>query len=242
MAITSWRDDIRKRKTLTVFATDKVGGEWLRAFKDAIVEFNRVSRDLNLGVTFEIAATKPHPADDTGADVQFDTGKGKLRYEAMNEKFVAKNRQGEEIDFSPTALHGATQTLSLVFGNGPARMRRAFIFVPETPMVNVTVRASPKKDDFRQVQRQAGIGIRVYIAVHELVHACGLSNAEHNEMGENADVFTNFPDVAAGDFDKPQDDKFRLRNPDFALKRAAVLAPPIFLKTKVADMIRDNWK
>ena len=241
MAVTQWNDTIRKRKILTIFATDKVKGAWRQAFNDAIAEFNTLSKSLSLGVTFDSPAgvKRPDPVGEGGAEVQFELGNGKLEYEAMREKFVAKDRQGKVINFSPVELHGATQTLSLAFGTDPARMRRAFIFVPETPMVSALMKASKRPDDFKSVQREAGPGIKRFIAVHELIHACGLSNAEHNAQGPDADVFTNFPTVSAGPFDKPQEDKMLLH---LAHPKPNVFAPPITIKKKVADLIRDNWK
>src|SRR5262245_35808882 len=108
MAVRPWVDTIRKRKTLTIFATAKVTGPWLQAFKDSITEFNRLSGSLKLGVTFDASpgVTKPDPKGEGGAEVQFELGNGKLEYEAMGAKFVAKDKKGKEINFSPVELHG----------------------------------------------------------------------------------------------------------------------------------------
>ena len=233
----------QKAKSLTICATGKVNGNglWRQAFNEAIADFNTISKSLSLGVTFASppGVTRPDPAGEGGAEVQFELGNGKLEYEAMGQKFVAKDQKGNAIDFSPVELHGFTGTLSLAFGTGPARMRRAFIFVPETPMVSALMKVGKRPDDFKSVQRQAGPGIRRFIVVHELIHACGLSNDEHNFQGPNADVFTFGASVDAGLFDKPQDDKLPLH---LAHPRPNVFAPPITIKKKVADLISDNWK
>jgi len=242
MTVRPWRDDIKNGKVLTIFPTDKVKNDagWLQAFKDSIVEFNQLSTTLKLGVTFSSppGVKKPDPVGEDGAEVQFDLGDGRLEYEAVGQKFVATDKDTKQpINFSKTALHGYTETLALSFG-GPGRIRRAFIFVPATPMVTAVMRVGPGPNDFKDVQRLAGPGIRKFIAVHELIHACGLSDAEHNATGPDADTFTINPGVSAGSFQKPEDDKILLRvnapNPN-------VTAPPNFIKKKVADLIRNNW-
>lgn len=240
MAVTPWEDNIKRRKVLTIFRTSKVSGEWLRTFNNAIAKFNELSKSFSLGVTLDTPsnAIRPDPNGEGGAEIQFDLGNGRLEYEAEGQKFVAKDKQGNIINFSPSALHGDTEVVSRSFG-GPPRIRRVFIFVPETPMVEALMKVGKGPDDFKQVRRSAGSGIRLYIAVHEFIHACGLSNNEHNSQGPNADVFTNFPGVSAGAFDKPEDDKLLLH---LAHPRPNVFAPPITIKKKVADMIRDNWK
>ena len=71
-----------------------------------------------------------------------------------------------------------------------------------------------------------------------MIHACGLSNVEHNAEGPDAEVFTTLPSVSAGPFDEPQDDKLlHLAHP-----KPNVFAPPITIKKKSADLIRNNWK
>lgn len=243
MAVTQWMDDIKKRKVLTIFPTDAVKKDkgWFQVFKDSVTEFNKLSTSLKLGVTFDFRPdlTAPDPVGEGGAEVQFDLGNGQLRYEVMGEKLVALDKVTKKpLNFSPTALHGYTAQVAISFG-GPGRMRRAFIFVPATPMVTALMRFGPGPNDFKDMQRPAGPGIRQFIAVHEFIHACGLSDSEHNSTGPDADTFTINPGVSSGDFQKPQDDKILLRvsspNPN-------VTAPPNFIKKKAADLIRDNWK
>jgi hypothetical protein len=242
MAVTQWMDEIKNRKVLTIFPTDAVKNDnnWFQVFKDSIVEFNKLSASLKLGVTFDSpnGVQRPDPVGEGGAEVQFDLGNGELKYEVQGQKFVALDKVTKKpINFSATALHGYTAQVSISFG-GPGRMRRAFIFVPATPMVTAQMRVGPGPDGFRDVQRAAGTGVRRFIVVHEFIHACGLSDAEHNSPGPDADTFTINPTVSAGDFQKPDDDKILLRvnapNPN-------VTAPPNFIKQKVADLIRNNW-
>jgi hypothetical protein len=239
MAVTPWEDNIKTRKVLTIFPTSKVAGEWRRTFKDAIAKFNELSKSLGLGVTLAAPSnvTRPDPNGEGGAEIQFDLGNGKLEFEAEGQKLVAKDKQGNIINFSPSELHGDTEKVIRSFGGGPDRIRRAFIFVPATPMVEAPMRVGP--DNFKHVRRPAGSGIRLFIAVHEFIHACGLSNDEHNVQGPDADVFTSPLDTSPGDFSKPEDDKLLLH---LAYPRPNVFAPPITIKKKVADMIRDNWK
>lgn len=245
MAVTPWVDEVKSRKVLTIFPTSKVtaNASWLQVFKDAIAEFNKISTSsLNLGVTFASppGVTRPDPVGEDGAEVQFDLGNGKLEYEALGEKFVATDKKTKlPINFSPTAIHGYTERLKVAFPGRPARIRRAFIFVPATPMVSAQAKVGKGPNDFRDIQRLAGNGIRLFIAVHEMIHACGLSDDEHTFSGPDADTFTINPDTSAGKFDRPQDDKILLR---VSFPDPNVTAPPNFIKTKVADLIRDNWK
>lgn len=236
MAVIPWRDEIKNRKVLNVFPTDKVKADnaWLLAFTDAIAEFNRLSASLKLGVTFVSppGAKRPDPVRDDGTVVVFDLGKGRLSYEALGQTFVVTDKNNNPIDFSATDIHGYTE--KLIQGGG---IRRAIIFVPTTPMVTARMKAGPGKST--DVQRLAGPGIRRYIAVHEMIHALGVSDAEHNATGPDADTFTINPDVSAGAFDKPEDDKFLLR---VSAPNPPVTAPPNFIKKKVADLIRANWQ
>lgn len=249
MTVSPWMDDIKARKVLTIFATDAVKKDnvWFQVFKDSVAEFNRLSNSLKLGVTFSSPSDvkAPDPVGEGGAEVQFDFGNGLLQFEMQGDKITVMEdtKEGEPpkpLNFSPTALHGFTALARVSFvKDTPGKVRRAFIFVPPTPMVNAVRKVGPGPDDFRDAQRPAGPGIRKFITVHEFIHACGLSNAEHNSTGPNADTFTINPQLSTGSFDKPEDDKILLRvnfpNPN-------VVAPPNFIKKKVVDLITNNWK
>lgn len=237
MTATPWDDTVKKAKVINIVPTAKVTGPWLTTFKEAIAVFNRLSRTHSLGVTFASPAgvQPPDPNGPGGAEAQFDLGNGQLKWRALGQDFVAttkdQNGNPQPINFSPVDLHGYTATLSQ-----SGAIQKAFIFVPETPMVSAAKRIGP--DNFQHIQRPVGSGIRLFIAVHELVHACGLPNADHNLQGPDADVFASFVSPSSGPFDKPEEDKILLH---LAAPRPNVFAPPIILKKKVIDLIKNNW-
>jgi len=228
-----WENKIKNRvpKQLTIFVAPTLNKPWRRAFDEALSTFNQLSQDNRLGVTMVAPenATKPDPNGDGGADVHFDMGQGDLTFSALGQDFQIKN-------FSGTAMHGKTQLLHGQVDNQGERIRKAFVFVPQTPMVVAQMAVGRGK--FKDVQREVGHGIKVFIAAHELIHACGLDNSDHTKYGPHADLFIEQPQPFSGAFNKPDDDKLMLHNS----AQAQVTSPPIFLKKTIADRIRDNWK
>ena len=230
---TPWEDSVRKRspRQLVIFVTPTLSNPWRRAFDDALKTFNELSRHNRLGLTMVAPdnATKPDPNGDGGADVQFDMGGGDITFSALSQEFQIKN-------FSGTGMHGKTQLLR---GEADQRIRKAFVFVPQTPMVTaqMMIKGHGEAND---VQREAGHGVKHFIAAHELIHVCGLPNSDHTKLGPHADLFIEQPQPASGPFDRPDEDKLVLDNP--SLPKPQVLSPPIFLKQATADLIRNNWK
>ena len=229
---TPWEDSVRTRtpKELTIFVSPTINKVWRKAFDDALAEFQKLSVAHSLGVTMAIPnnATAPDPDSEAGADIQFAMGKGDISYKAFGEDVLVKG-------FSGTSMHGLTQIVKRRFGTQPARIRRAFIFVPETPMINAAMKVGR---EFRHIPREAGAGIKMFIALHELIHACGLDNSDHTASGPDADILIGFPQPSAGPFDKPDQDKLLLH---LAHPQPNVFAPPVFMKKATADKIRDNW-
>src|SRR6266576_3875608 len=99
---------------------------------------NRNPRQLMIFVAPRLSKTKPDPDGDGGADVQFDMGKGDLTYTALGAATVVKG-------YSGTSMHGNTQLVSLKFDDQTKRIQRAFVFVPETPMVNALMQVGRGK-------------------------------------------------------------------------------------------------
>jgi hypothetical protein len=204
---TPWDDPIKKNKALTVFPGASVtGGAWASVFASAIQEFNKLSKAHKLGVTLSQGTTVPNPSGVGGSDVQFEAGNGSVTFTSFG--------QSISVTVNGNGLTGDTQQVKLVFGS-VQKIAKAFIVVPATPQVN----ANPPRD--------VGDGVKLVMAVHELIHACGLSNADHNPD----DLFNGFPQVRAGS--KPQDDKIEVNQN----KRL----PPLFLSAKTIGVIQANW-
>jgi hypothetical protein len=89
--------------------------------------------------------------------------------------------------------------------------------VPATPQV---LAATPP--------RVYGDGAKLFMIVHEMVHACGLFNSDHCED----DVFAGYPNFIPGQ--NPADDKFEV---DGQRK-----LPPLFMVAKTIGIIQKNWK
>ena len=205
---TPWEDPIKRSKTLTVFPGGSVaGGAWGSVFANAIKEFNRLVAAHTLGITLSQSATPPHPSGVGGADVQFEAGNGNVSFTSFGQQF--------SVSVNGNSLGGDTRQVKTVFG-AVQRIAKAFIVVPATPQIN----ANPP--------RAVGDGVMLFIAVHELIHACGLSNGDHNPD----DLFSGFPQARAGN--KRQDDKLEVNQQ----KRL----PPLFLTTKTAGVIQALWK
>ena len=90
----------------------------------------------------------------------------------------------------------------------------------------------------QQKERPVGDGVRLFIAVHELIHSCGLSNADHTP-GAEPDFFIGQPQPAEGA--TPQQDKLRIHLGPTVKLPADPPAPPLFLTERTARLIRSVW-
>jgi hypothetical protein len=215
----AWEDAIRNSKQLTVFPTAALNRTfWSRIFTQSIAEFNRLSTTQHLGVTLVRSATAPDPDTDAGANIQVDVASGRARARGM----------GQDIDkpFSATGVHGLTEVLSRSFGNNPARVVKCFIFVPSNPTAHGAR------------SRVVGDPVKLFILVHEFVHAAGqLDNREHSPESD-PDVFVG-PAIASPQLDvgqTPADDRIRVgTHPNFTR------FPPLTVSARTAGLVRPNW-
>jgi hypothetical protein len=207
---TPWEDPIKKGKVLTIFAgPDVANGVWKNTFPNAISEFNKLSQAHKLGVTFQQGNNPPDPKGVGGADVQFAVGDGSVKFTSIGTEI--------NVSVSGTSLIGNTEQVLVVVGNDK-RIAKAFIVLPATPQINMV-----KGGD-----RDVGDGVKLVMAVHEFVHACGLTNADHSPD----DLFFGYPQPRVGS--TPADDKVEVKNG----KRL----PPLILSAQTVSLIQKNWK
>jgi hypothetical protein len=207
---TPWEDPIKKTKQLKVFAgPGATNGSWQTVFQDALKEFNKLSSAQGLGVTLVQTTTAPDPNGPGGADVQFQAASGQVAFTAFGTAFSAT--------IDGNALLGETKVIKTVV-NQVERVAKAFIFVPSTP------RSGGGKS------RIVGDPVKLFIAVHELIHACGLTNSDHTKLSD-PDVFVGIPSLQSAV--KPEDDRV-----DVGSQR---ILPPLMLSKATASVITGNW-
>ena len=104
------------------------------------------------------------------------------------------------------------------------RVFRCDITLPVDPRINTP-----------QGQRRVGSGVLLVMLVHEMVHACGLSDEEHSKT---TDLFLASPRVLAGD--KPAEDIVDSRRT--AADKSPIGMPPLLLDDKTVEGVRKSWR
>ena len=80
--------------------------------------------------------------------------------------------------------------------------------------------------------------MKLLIAVHELIHVCGLSNADHTP-GTDPDFFIGQPQPSSASDAKG--DKLAIRIAPTVKLPFDPPAPPLFLTERTARLIRSVW-
>lgn len=104
------------------------------------------------------------------------------------------------------------------------RVFRCDITLPSDPKVNTP-----------QGQRRVGSGVLLVMLVHEMVHACGLSNEEHSKT---TDLFLASPSILIGD--RQAEDSVDSRRT--AADKTRIGMPPLLLDDNTAESIRKSWR
>jgi hypothetical protein len=199
-----WISSIRTTGLLSYYIDSSVSGTWSKAVDAALVEFERASRHYKFGV--KMVASKTVPSDSGGAEIQFATANGTAKFSYRGEF---------SIEMSGTALKAYTRLVRTE--EGPTE--KAYIFLPATPLMN-----SPSG------QRQTGAGVMQVMALHELIHACGLENEDHTP----GDIFDGNPQPNPGN--RPSDDHLDALE---GSKRHSM--PPILWSIATIKKIKAQW-
>jgi hypothetical protein len=162
-----WVDRVKQKGELSVYRDGKITGIWSTVFHQCIAEFNRLSKQHQLGVVLK--ESKHAPVDGGGgADVKVSTANGP----------IALSYDGKDYPDSLTGfdLHGLTRTVTRT--TGVTVVEKAFIFLPQQPKQNLPAGLRP-----------VGTNVMKVILIHEFIHACGLH--DHTP----GDVFQDYPNV-----------------------------------------------
>jgi hypothetical protein len=208
-----WLTSVQTAKKLTVFPSpDLKKWNWDAVFSQALTEFNALSSKNSLGVTLTTSSNPPDTQGYGGADVQFSIGNGTITFTAFGSQTT------DTLNGNATA--GKTKTVSDQSPTGGIRIAKAFTFVPATPRIG------------SHGSRIVGDPIKLVIAVHELVHACGLEDPDHPWGAANEDVFSTAGTLMQGA--SPAQDKVQLPSGQTTI-------PPLFLSNATVKLIKANW-
>ena len=223
----SWLDPIKKKRKLEIYFHASLGTNgWAKVFEQAITEFNTLSKNHQLGVTMVQGKVQKK------AQVEVHAAKGNVQFEYM--PYITKRT----IRFDGKSVHGLCKPL-LTTVNDKAkveqwRVMRAFIYVPAAPTGDRNGKPSV-----------VGDGVKLVIAVHEFLHACGLVDDKEHTVD---DVFC-WPRLHMGN--KPSEDKLSALGEKYKFKglpgepdrvgHRDRNMPPIVLQKTTANKIRKLW-
>lgn len=209
---TPWIPAIKQSKQLTVFPGPGLmqSSNWGGGlFKKILDEFNRLSTVNKLGVTLVASGVAPALQGFGGANVQIEISHGTHTFTFDGTVHTA-SLPGTAIDIA-----GVTNSPAL------AEQVKAFVFLPANPTIGGAN------------SRPVGDGVKLAVAIHEVIHACGLSESEHSP-GNNPDVFMTGGSLSA---QFPPNgvpgDRIQLGRTTFV--------PPIFISARTGGLIKSNW-
>lgn len=199
-----WNDSVKKTGKLTIYM-GALAGPWVHVFREAVRDVNHLSNGYKLG--FTLVESHEPATEQGGAQVSAHTANG-----TIERKY--KNIDDKE-SFVGTALHGRTLLISPEQDKNV--LEKAFIYLPAQPLIS-----SP------QTVRAAGPGVMKVVAAHELLHACGLENGDH----QDDDLFQANPRASGGA--RPADDKILIGTGPKGM-------PPLILGPVTAKNLQDLW-
>ena len=223
-----WLDEVKRTGQLTLgFDNSLRKSLWDRVFRDALFEFNKLSNTHRLGVTL-VTADEPARAN---VEIRSSSGDFEFEYPPAIPK--------RTIRFDGKSVHGLCKPLLTKVRDRATRVEqyklmKAFIYVPATPM-----------GDSSSKTRAVGDPVKLVIAVHEMIHACGLvDNDEHS-----VDDIFSWPQLRMGN--RPSEDRLATLGGTITFPgkpgepprtgHSTVDMPPLFLKNSTIEKVRKLW-
>lgn len=151
-----WSESVRKSKTLLVY-NEITNTKWKSIFSSVLQSFNK----LPLGIKAKQTSKKDE------ANVVMHSSDGVAEFNFANEKQVAT--------FDGKRFHGYTMLLRRAESSF---LEKAAVFLPSEPLIR-----GGFKDNGDEIIESPNLNQMRVIAVHELIHACGLDNDEHDDDG-----------------------------------------------------------
>lgn len=187
-----------------------------------MAEFNRLSTAVHkIGVTMIVfdKATAPQGSE---ANVEVSVSAG-------THQFIVDGKPGRgSLPEGTTGFDIAGATHPVIQGG---EIIRAFVFLPIEPSIQ------------GKGSRTVGTGVRLSIAVHELLHATGLRKSDpgHDKGQDDPDLFITFTDLNANfPPDGTPGDRLRLGHGKFSPPNGGL--SPLEITARTAGLIKNNWK
>ena len=143
---------------------------WISVLGHLLKKFDEVSKANKLPI--RLTKSDQPPKEGGGADVAINIATDKINLTFADHDPIAET-------FSGTRLHGRT----LLFDRR-SELLKAFVYLPATPQINTP-----------NGMRAVGPKVLTVIALHELLHACGLEDGDHGGSG----LFQANPSIILGD-------------------------------------------
>jgi hypothetical protein len=222
-----WLDEIKRTGQLRISFHDSLGRTlWDRVFRDAIFEFNKLSNTHRLGVTF-VRAEDP---DKANVEARAASGDFDFEYPPQIPK--------KKIRFNGKSVHGLCKPLLTIVGDRARvdqyKLMKAFIYVPAAPT-----------GDSNGKPRPVGDPVKLVIAVHEMIHACGLVDDNQHSVD---DIFS-WPQLRMGN--QASEDRLATLGGTITFPgkpgeppqtgHSTVNMPPLFLKNDTVEKVRKLW-
>lgn len=223
-----WLDGIKDSQQLTIGLDASLArAGWDRVFRNAITEFNKLSAANQLGVTYVEAS------DLSSANVEARAARGDFEFEYPPD--IPKKK----IAFDGASVHGLCKPLLTQVRDRRTRadsfkVMKAFIYVPAAPLTDKSRKA-----------RVVGDPVKLVIAVHEMIHACGLVDDKEHSVD---DIFS-WPQLRVGS--RANEDRLATLGGTITFPgkpgepprtgHSTVDMPPLFLKPETATKVRNLW-